>query len=1224
MSSPSTKSVVVPETPEEKLLDRKSRGARKRRLVQVEDVEENSSSSSASSVEDDSDTATKLNPIVKACLKGPKTRGGKAAEKSDWVSRRPVASAVPVETLKKKSGRGKIKKVTNSSDSDSDSDVVMTEAPARSPPKRTRKIKRAVTMSSDDEDDDDGVEKGNGDNTDDDNGDQKPPDITEMEVDDSAAASHRTAMVFDSEDSTDDNDGDNVQPSTSLADQLKELYPDHRISVIQSVASSASNLNHAIDLIENQPKTRGTDEGAASISAESSVMVLCVGNTAVAEKNPVNPDDPQRVHNWVTYVRPQDATHASLIASVTFKLHPSFEQAEVTRTEAPFEVAEMGWGEFDIQIVIVDATGASHEISHTLSFIDPLEMPNEHFERVVIGGIADGNDTDGVEVVQPKKETSEERQQRKARNKLAKKARHAQKKAEKQERKEAKRARHNASDDGGGSSLNSEEGYEAVDEELAATVLTMMNTGSLAEVAALPRCGPAKAKIIIKLRPFESWVHLLETLDNAPKISSTIAEGCLDIIREQRAVERVLNKCLTISEELKSDSIVESSEEFQQPTSLAADKTMRPFQKIGLRWLSLLHSRSVNMILADEMGLGKTIQSVAFLAHLKDTVGGLSCVIVPSSVQDNWLREFDAWCPSLRIGCLRGSVQERAVIRSNLKRNRHDYDVLLTTYNVACGKHDKGVFRHLDFSCVIFDEGHMLKNIKSERYQTLMRLNAKSRVLLTGTPLQNNLLELLSLLNFTMPKVFAGATTDLLSFFSRQGVVDQEKSDNRTSILQKAKSIMEPFVLRRKKAEVLLDLPAKIHKVEMCEMDADQSIAYKSLLIGLRAQQKGNIDNVNKEKEEKAAAKAIKKAINDIPKSERCAVNDDDDENANAVTSRTRNKTTARPTTKYTVDDTDDDDDDNNNADDTTTTDNTTTDTATTDDTTTAITKPAPIIIDTTNDNSNDAGKGEVQNVDTLSNVLVQARKLANHPLLHRIKYPDHKLREMANKIMNEEQYLEANEQYIFEDMTVMTDFELDRLCRQFPKTMAKFQLEDQKAQILRSGKLTRLQTMLKELENGGHRVLIFSQFTSMMNILEVFLNFEGHKFLRIDGSTAVGERQSLIDEYSNDPSILVFLLSTRAGGLGINLTAADTVIIHDIDYNPQQDKQAEDRSHRVGQTKPVTVYRMVSKDTVEQLMLKAANNKLELDKDISDKNAHSVDLAQLLKDSVNMVMKNR
>ncbi|GMH79941.1 hypothetical protein TL16_g08330, partial [Triparma laevis f. inornata] len=112
---------------------------------------------------------------------------------------------------------------------------------------------------------------------------------------------------------------------------------------------------------------------------------------------------------------------------------------------------------------------------------------------------------------------------------------------------------------------------------------------------------------------------------------------------------------------------------------------------------------------------------------------------------------------------------------------------------------------------------------------------------------------------------------------------------------------------------------------------------------------------------------------------------------------------------------------------------------------------------------------------------------------------------------------------------------------------------------------------------------LLFSQWTMCMDILECLLNSLGMKFFRLDGSTDIKERQDMIDEFNEDESISVFLLSTRAGGMGINLTAADTVIIHDLDFNPTVDLQAEDRCHRIGQTRPVTVYKLVTEGSVDE-----------------------------------------
>ncbi|KAN0022513.1 hypothetical protein ACTFIU_004707 [Dictyostelium citrinum] len=145
------------------------------------------------------------------------------------------------------------------------------------------------------------------------------------------------------------------------------------------------------------------------------------------------------------------------------------------------------------------------------------------------------------------------------------------------------------------------------------------------------------------------------------------------------------------------------------------------------------------------------------------------------------------------------------------------------------------------------------------------------------------------------------------------------------------------------------------------------------------------------------------------------------------------------------------------------------------------------------------------------------------------------------------------------------------------------------------SGKLQVLDKLLKDLKVGGHRVLIYSQFTKMINILEDFMIFRKYKYLRLDGSSKLDDRRDMVDDFQSDPSIFAFLLSTRACGIGINLTSADTVIFYDSDWNPTVDEQAQDRAHRLGQTRPVTVYRLITKGTIEEKILKRAKQKHQI-----------------------------
>ncbi len=150
---------------------------------------------------------------------------------------------------------------------------------------------------------------------------------------------------------------------------------------------------------------------------------------------------------------------------------------------------------------------------------------------------------------------------------------------------------------------------------------------------------------------------------------------------------------------------------------------------------------------------------------------------------------------------------------------------------------------------------------------------------------------------------------------------------------------------------------------------------------------------------------------------------------------------------------------------------------------------------------------------------------------------------------------------------------------------------------ITASGKMIVLDKLLMKLSNEKHQVLIFSQMTRMLDILEDYCNFRGFKYCRIDGDTDINDRDNQIADFSDpDSSKFIFLLSTRAGGLGINLASADTVVLYDSDWNPQMDLQAIDRAHRIGQKKPVNVYRLISEDTVEEKIIERQRVKLSWD----------------------------
>lgn len=159
---------------------------------------------------------------------------------------------------------------------------------------------------------------------------------------------------------------------------------------------------------------------------------------------------------------------------------------------------------------------------------------------------------------------------------------------------------------------------------------------------------------------------------------------------------------------------------------------------------------------------------------------------------------------------------------------------------------------------------------------------------------------------------------------------------------------------------------------------------------------------------------------------------------------------------------------------------------------------------------------------------------------------------------------------------------------------------------IVDSSKLARLDTLLRELKAGGHRVLIYFQMTRMIDLMEEYLIHRQYKYLRLDGASKISDRRDMVTDWQTRPELFVFLLSTRAGGLGINLTAADTVIFYDHDWNPSNDSQAMDRAHRLGQTKQVTVYRLITKGTIDERIVKLARNKKEVQDIVVGNKAYS------------------
>ncbi|CAI9096837.1 OLC1v1033065C1 [Oldenlandia corymbosa var. corymbosa] len=520
---------------------------------------------------------------------------------------------------------------------------------------------------------------------------------------------------------------------------------------------------------------------------------------------------------------------------------------------------------------------------------------------------------------------------------------------------------------------------------------------------------------------------------------------------------------------------------------------LKPYQLVGVNFLLLLYRKKIGgAILADEMGLGKTIQAITYLTmldHLHNDCGP-HLIVCPASVLENWERELKKWCPSLTVLQYHGparsaySKQLSTVMKAGLPP---PFNVILVCYSLferrsAQQKDERKVLKHFEWSCVLMDEAHALKDKSSYRWKNLKSVarKAKQRLMLTGTPLQNDLHELWSMLEFMLPDLFETGDVDL------RKLLNAEDRD----LITRIKSILGPFILRRLKSDVMQQLVQKIQKVEYVRMEKQQADAYREAIDNYRATCQARMS--------KLPDGGVKNMAGILPRRQ-------------------------------------------------------------------------------------------------ISNYFHEFRKIANHPLLVRRIYRDDDIIRFAKILRSKGAFgFECGMERVIDELKNYSDFSIHRLLLSYGDRDTKGTLSDR--HVMASGKCQVLNELLPALKHEGHRVLIFSQWTSMLDILEWALDVIGVTYSRLDGSTQVSDRQTIVDNFNKDSSIFACLLSTRAGGQGLNLTGADTVIIHDMDFNPQIDRQAEDRCHRIGQTKPVTIYRLVTKDTVDENVFEIAKRKLTLD----------------------------
>jgi len=288
----------------------------------------------------------------------------------------------------------------------------------------------------------------------------------------------------------------------------------------------------------------------------------------------------------------------------------------------------------------------------------------------------------------------------------------------------------------------------------------------------------------------------------------------------------------------------DKSAAIEQTQSLVGG-TLKDYQRVGLRWMVTLNRMRLNGILADEMGLGKTVQVLALLAYILDNDGvrGKHLIVAPLSTLSSWRDHFADWLPSLRVYLHRGDPETRKAKLLEMTNGKDDVDVVVSTYQMVI--RDAEAMSGVTWSYLIVDEAHTLKNAKGRLFAALNSFSTRHRLLLTGTPLQNNLGELWSLLNFILPAIFDSAQS-FDSWFcspfahlktttkkSKKGKSAEPmvsiSDEERLMVMDRLHRAIDPFLLRRMKKDVLPDLVKKEEVIIKCPMSGVQSAVYAQL-----------------------------------------------------------------------------------------------------------------------------------------------------------------------------------------------------------------------------------------------------------------------------------------------------------------------------------------------------------------------------------------------------------
>ncbi|XP_053992214.1 uncharacterized protein LOC128883655 isoform X2 [Hylaeus volcanicus] len=616
---------------------------------------------------------------------------------------------------------------------------------------------------------------------------------------------------------------------------------------------------------------------------------------------------------------------------------------------------------------------------------------------------------------------------------------------------------------------------------------------------------------------------------------------------------------------------------------------LKPYQIWGVNWLLEAFYQKAGAILADEMGLGKTIQSLAFLSALKaSSISGPHLIVVPLSTVGNWIREVHLFTPSLTVTKVCGSRLEREHSMMDELASIGIYDLFVTTYETVVTEEWFFTDR-FQWQCVILDEAHRIKNDNARMRHSLDRVKCNMRVLLTGTPLQNNIKELFTLLNFLFPEVIKQNKLVDTLFTASKKKTNLSTGSTPCSVMANPTTMMDPCVLDKEKVNALTLLLSKLmlRRTKDLVVKLPDKIEYDIWLplspsAGLWYQRLLELTASATED-----TTSLRKLLGAVVKIRICCCH------PRGLVSRDTQLENFIQTFR---------------------------DTGWSDEEVNLIKEDAKQL------KQESCGLQHIQ----CSSKLVFLDKFLTQLHSENMEFC-HNYREEFLKAQENRRHLEISRRH-----TVLTSLmngrvipnvtaesvqkEIDILT--VPETCDGGGLRDLHAYQygITTSEPKKDHFMVKYMydtenrdksseEPRPHKVLVFTQFQLVLDELSAYCTWRGWRFMRLDGSTNKMIRELDTREFNSpDSNHFVYLISTRAGGLGINLVTANHVVMFDEDWNPFVDLQAVDRAHRIGQTRHVHVWRLMTEWTIEERMALRRQQKLLLNKMLIQANVEALE----------------